>query len=98
MIGICCPTNSLDEYFNPPPRVCFSGSYSCCSTDMQSDQVYLRQLLLLKLAPSASTSSIIQETLSSVISKGVEEQSQPAHFVDDPFLDILTSEPSFQKS
>ncbi|GJY55372.1 retrovirus-related pol polyprotein from transposon TNT 1-94 [Tanacetum coccineum] len=44
-------------------------------------------------APSASTSSIIQETLSSVISKGVEEQSQPAHFVDDPFLDILTSEP-----
>ncbi|GJS56620.1 putative ribonuclease H-like domain-containing protein [Tanacetum coccineum] len=49
-------------------------------------------------ALSASTSSTIQETHSLVISEGVEEQSQPAHFVDDPFLDILTLEPSSQES
>ncbi|GJR86709.1 hypothetical protein Tco_0210720 [Tanacetum coccineum] len=49
-------------------------------------------------APSTSTSLTIQETQSLVIYEGVEEQSQPAHFVDDPFLDILTSEPSSQES
>ncbi|GKB68328.1 retrovirus-related pol polyprotein from transposon TNT 1-94 [Tanacetum coccineum] len=39
-------------------------------------------------APSTSTSSTIQETQSPVIFEGVEEQLQPAQFVDNPFLDI----------
>nr|GEU69132.1 integrase, catalytic region, zinc finger, CCHC-type, peptidase aspartic, catalytic [Tanacetum cinerariifolium] len=49
-------------------------------------------------APAASTSSTIQVTQSPVISKGVEEQLQPTHFDNDPFLDVLTSEPSSQES
>ncbi|GJT59813.1 hypothetical protein Tco_1003346 [Tanacetum coccineum] len=44
-------------------------------------------------APAARTSSTIQETQSLVISKCVKEQLQPAQFNNDPFLDILTSEP-----
>ncbi|GJZ06875.1 retrovirus-related pol polyprotein from transposon TNT 1-94 [Tanacetum coccineum] len=50
------------------------------------------------VAPSASTSSTIRETQSPVISEGVEEHLQQAPFVDDPFLNILTSEPSSQES
>ncbi|GJY56271.1 hypothetical protein Tco_0455386 [Tanacetum coccineum] len=45
-----------------------------------------------------STSLTIQETQSLVNSEGVEEQLQPTQLVDDPFLDILTSEPSSQES
>ncbi|GJW82002.1 hypothetical protein Tco_0145977 [Tanacetum coccineum] len=87
----------FDEYFNPPPSVVSpvpaaaaprpadtAGSPSSTSID--------------QAAPSTITSSTIQETQSLVISKGVEEQSQPTYFVDDPFLDILTSEPSSQES
>ncbi|GJT75700.1 retrovirus-related pol polyprotein from transposon TNT 1-94 [Tanacetum coccineum] len=49
-------------------------------------------------APSTSTSLTIQETQSPDISERVEEQVQQAPFDDDPFLDILTSEPSSQES
>ncbi|GJU07281.1 retrovirus-related pol polyprotein from transposon TNT 1-94 [Tanacetum coccineum] len=48
--------------------------------------------------PSASTSSIIHETQSPVIFKGIEEQLQPVQLVDDPFLDLRTSEPSSHES
>ncbi|GJR82538.1 retrovirus-related pol polyprotein from transposon TNT 1-94 [Tanacetum coccineum] len=48
--------------------------------------------------PSASTSSTQEQLLSPVISKGVEEQLQPAQFDNDPFQDILTKEPNSQES
>ncbi|GKE03397.1 hypothetical protein Tco_1395415 [Tanacetum coccineum] len=51
-----------------------------------------------KVVPSASTSSTIHETLSSVISEGVKEQIQPPQFVNDPFLDLLSLEPSSHES
>ncbi|GJZ75552.1 hypothetical protein Tco_0640017 [Tanacetum coccineum] len=67
----------FDEYFNPPPSVVslaptttaprpadLIGSPSSTSVD--------------QAAPSASTSSTIQETQSPVIPDGVEEQFQPA--------------------
>nr|GEV66641.1 copia protein [Tanacetum cinerariifolium] len=43
------------------------------------------------VAPFASTSSTIYEIQSPVITEGVEEQSQPTHFVDDPFLELRRS-------
>ncbi|GJU16113.1 hypothetical protein Tco_1144079 [Tanacetum coccineum] len=49
-------------------------------------------------APSASALSTIYETQSPVLSQGVEEQLQSAQFDNDPFQDILTSEPSSQES
>ncbi|GKE28698.1 retrovirus-related pol polyprotein from transposon TNT 1-94 [Tanacetum coccineum] len=80
----------FDEYLNPPPSVVSlvpvaaaprpadpTGSPSSTTID--------------QAAPSASTSSTIQEAQSPVNSEGVEEQLQPAQLVDDPFLDILTS-------
>ncbi|GKF71954.1 hypothetical protein Tco_0208068 [Tanacetum coccineum] len=87
----------FDEYFNSPssvvspvpaapaPRpVDLTGSPSLTSIDQD--------------APSTSTPLITHETQSTVIFEGVEEQLQPAPFDDDPFLDILTSEPSSQES
>ncbi|GJY63363.1 retrovirus-related pol polyprotein from transposon TNT 1-94 [Tanacetum coccineum] len=44
--------------------------------------------------PSASTLPTSPEIQSLVISEGVEEQLQPAQFDNDPFQEILTSEPS----
>ncbi|GJU40821.1 retrovirus-related pol polyprotein from transposon TNT 1-94 [Tanacetum coccineum] len=43
-------------------------------------------------APFTSTSLKIQEPQSPVISKAVAKRLQPTQLVDDPFLDILTSE------
>ncbi|GKD79455.1 hypothetical protein Tco_1342076 [Tanacetum coccineum] len=87
----------FDEYFNPPSSVVSlvrvaaalrpanpTGSPSSTSID--------------QAAPSTSTSSTIHETYSLVNSDGVEEPLQPAQLVDDPFIDILTSEPSSQES
>nr|GEV99600.1 retrovirus-related Pol polyprotein from transposon TNT 1-94 [Tanacetum cinerariifolium] len=83
----------FDEYFNPPPGVVSlvpvavaprpanpTGTPSSTSIDQD--------------APSSSTSSTIQETQSPVIYEDVEEQLQQAPFDDDPFLNILTSEPN----
>ncbi|GJW82076.1 hypothetical protein Tco_0146051 [Tanacetum coccineum] len=87
----------FDEYFNPPPSVVSlvrvaaaprladpTGSPSSTSID--------------QAAPSISTSSTIHETQSPLNSDGVEEPLHPAQLVDDPFLDIVTSEPSSQES
>ncbi|GJY96168.1 retrovirus-related pol polyprotein from transposon TNT 1-94 [Tanacetum coccineum] len=87
----------FDEYFNPPSSVVspvrvaaaprptdLIGSPSSASID--------------QAAPFASTSSTIHETQSLVNSDGVEESLQPTHLVDDPLLDILTSEPCSQES
>nr|GEV37801.1 retrovirus-related Pol polyprotein from transposon TNT 1-94 [Tanacetum cinerariifolium] len=87
----------FDEYFNPPPSVvslvpAAAALRPANPTDSPSSTT------IDQVAPSPSTSSTIQDIWSLVISKGVKEQSQPAHFVDDPFLDILTSEPSSQES
>ncbi|GJV78520.1 retrovirus-related pol polyprotein from transposon TNT 1-94 [Tanacetum coccineum] len=87
----------FDEYFNPLPSIVSPVPVAAAlrladlttspsSTSIDQD------------APSNSTSSTIQETQSLVISEGVEEQSQQASSNDDPFLDILTSEPSSHES
>ncbi|GJT61790.1 retrovirus-related pol polyprotein from transposon TNT 1-94 [Tanacetum coccineum] len=85
------------EYFNPSPSIVSlipaavaqrpaNPTGTPLSTSVEHD------------APVASTSSTIQETQSQVIFEGVKEHSQQAPFDDDPFLDILTSEPSSQES
>ncbi|GJR60871.1 retrovirus-related pol polyprotein from transposon TNT 1-94 [Tanacetum coccineum] len=82
----------FDEYFNPSPSVVSPVPATAApkpadptgtplSTSIEQDEL------------ASSTSSKIQETQSPVISEGVEEQLQQAPFDDDPFLDILTSEP-----
>ncbi|GJR75152.1 integrase, catalytic region, zinc finger, CCHC-type containing protein [Tanacetum coccineum] len=48
----------------------------------------------IKHAPATSTLSTTQETQSLVITEGVEKQLQPAQFNNNPFLNILTSEPN----
>ncbi|GKG49627.1 hypothetical protein Tco_0518401, partial [Tanacetum coccineum] len=72
----------FDEYFNPPPSVVSlvlapaDPTGTPLSTSVEQD------------APTASTSSIIQETQSLVLFEGVEEELQQAPFDDDPFLNI----------
>nr|GEX27208.1 retrovirus-related Pol polyprotein from transposon TNT 1-94 [Tanacetum cinerariifolium] len=87
----------FNEYFNPPPSVVSlvpaAAALRPTNTIALPSSTFIDQVTL-----SASTSSTIQETESLVISEGVEEQSQPTHFVDDPFLDILTLEPSSRES
>ncbi|GJY97835.1 hypothetical protein Tco_0514745 [Tanacetum coccineum] len=68
----------FDEYFNPPPSVVSlvlapaDPTGTPLSTSVEQD------------APTASTSSIIQETQSLVLFEGVEEELQQAPFDDDP--------------
>ncbi|GKA63201.1 retrovirus-related pol polyprotein from transposon TNT 1-94 [Tanacetum coccineum] len=77
----------FDEYFNPPPSVA-SLVLAAAGPTSSSSSITIDQA-----APFASTSSTIQETRSLVNSEGVKEQLQPTQLVNDPFLDILTSEP-----
>ncbi|GJS77244.1 retrovirus-related pol polyprotein from transposon TNT 1-94 [Tanacetum coccineum] len=86
-------TISSGLFFNPPPSVV---SLVCVvATPRPADlTVSPSSTSIDKVAPSASTSSTIHETQSLIISKGVEEQIQPLQFVDDPFLDLPTPEPS----
>ncbi|GKC00598.1 hypothetical protein Tco_0986734 [Tanacetum coccineum] len=83
----------FDEYFNPSPSVVspvpatatprpIDPTSTPLSTSIEQDTLV------------ASTSSTTQETQSLIISEGVEGQLQQVPFDDDPFLDILTSEPS----
>ncbi|GJZ27751.1 hypothetical protein Tco_0572398 [Tanacetum coccineum] len=87
----------FDEYFNPPPSVV--SLVLVAAAPRPANPTGSPSLTsIYQDTPSASTSSITQETQSPFISKGVEEQLQLAQLVDDPFLDILTSEPSSQES
>ncbi|GJY93735.1 retrovirus-related pol polyprotein from transposon TNT 1-94 [Tanacetum coccineum] len=87
----------FDEYFNPPPSVVSPAHVT--SAPIHVDPTGSPILTFIDQAtPSASTSSTIQETQSPVTSKGVVEPLQPSQFVDDPFLNILTSELSSQES
>ncbi|GJX96199.1 hypothetical protein Tco_0351997 [Tanacetum coccineum] len=87
----------FDKYFNPPPSVV--SPVPTAAAPRPADPIGSPSSTSIdQVAPSASTSSTIQETQSPVISEGVKEQLQPAQFIDDPFLDILTSEPSSQES
>ncbi|GJW15062.1 retrovirus-related pol polyprotein from transposon TNT 1-94 [Tanacetum coccineum] len=87
----------FDEYFNPTPSVV--SLVPASATPRPADLTGSPSLTFIdQAAPSASTSSTIQETQFLVISEGVKEQTQPAHFVNDPFLDILTSELNFEES
>ncbi|GKD37677.1 retrovirus-related pol polyprotein from transposon TNT 1-94 [Tanacetum coccineum] len=82
----------FDEYFNPPPTV-VSPVHAATAPSPADLTGSPSSTFIDQDAPSTSTSLTIQETQSPVTSEGVEEQSQPAQLVDDPFLDILTSKP-----
>ncbi|GJR18261.1 retrovirus-related pol polyprotein from transposon TNT 1-94 [Tanacetum coccineum] len=87
----------FDESFNPPPSVV--SPIPAATAPRHADLAGSPSLTSIdQAAHSASTSSTIQEIQSLVIYEGVEEQLQPAHLVDDPFLNILTLEPSSQES
>ncbi|GJZ23730.1 retrovirus-related pol polyprotein from transposon TNT 1-94 [Tanacetum coccineum] len=82
----------FDEYFNPPPNVVFpvlAGAAPRPADPISSPS----STSIDQNAPSTGTSSTIHETQSLFIYEGVEEQLQQAPFDDDPFLDILASEP-----
>ncbi|GJW52701.1 retrovirus-related pol polyprotein from transposon TNT 1-94 [Tanacetum coccineum] len=87
----------FDEYFNPLPSVVSPVPTATAPRPVDLTDSPL-STSIDQATRSASTSSTIQETQSLVISKGVEEQLQPAQLVDDPFLNILTSEASSQES
>ncbi|GJV56842.1 retrovirus-related pol polyprotein from transposon TNT 1-94 [Tanacetum coccineum] len=85
-------TISSGLYFNPPPSVVYlvrvvATSRPAYLTDLPSSTS------IDQAAPFVSSSSTIHETQSLVIFEGVEDQLQTALLVDDPFLDILSSEP-----
>ncbi|GKA69560.1 retrovirus-related pol polyprotein from transposon TNT 1-94 [Tanacetum coccineum] len=84
----------FDEYFNPPPSVVSPVPVVTAPRPADPTGSPL-STTIDQVAPSASTSSTIQETQSPVISEDVVELT---HFVGDLFLDILTSVPSSQES
>ncbi|GJX82446.1 retrovirus-related pol polyprotein from transposon TNT 1-94 [Tanacetum coccineum] len=87
----------FDGYFNTPPSVVSLVPETAAPRHV--DPIGSTSLTsIVQAAPSASTSSTMQETQSLVITEGVEEQLQQVQIVDGPFLDILTSEPSSQES
>ncbi|GJR72533.1 retrovirus-related pol polyprotein from transposon TNT 1-94 [Tanacetum coccineum] len=87
----------FNDYFNPPPSVV--SLVPAVATPRPADPTDLPSSTSIdQVAPSASTSSTIQETQSLIISEGVKEQLQLTQLIDDPFLDIHTSEPSSQES
>ncbi|GJV70702.1 hypothetical protein Tco_1490697 [Tanacetum coccineum] len=87
----------FDEYFNTPPSVVSPVHVAAAPrpADLTSSP---SSTSIDQVAPFESTSSTIHKTQSLVICEGVEEKLEYAQLVDDPFLDILTSKPSFHKS
>ncbi|GKD98453.1 hypothetical protein Tco_1382350 [Tanacetum coccineum] len=87
----------FDEYFNTPPSVVSPVHVAAAPrpVDLTSSP---SSTSIDQVAPFESTSSTIHEIQSPVICEGVEEKLQYAQLVDDPFLDILTSKPSFHES
>ncbi|GJX44408.1 hypothetical protein Tco_0261084 [Tanacetum coccineum] len=86
-----------DEYFNPPPSVVSLVPTTAAPRPVEPTSLP-SSTSIDQVVPFASTSSTIQETQSLVIFEGFEEQLQPAQFDNDPFLEILTSEPCSQES
>ncbi|GJU68615.1 retrotransposon protein, putative, unclassified [Tanacetum coccineum] len=83
----------FDECFNPPPSI-VSLVY-VAAPPKPVDLTGSPSLTLIDQAtPSASTSSTMHETQYPVNYNNFEEPLQPAQLIDDPFLDILTSEPN----
>ncbi|GJX43944.1 hypothetical protein Tco_0260620 [Tanacetum coccineum] len=83
----------FDEYLNPPPS--FVSLAHAVAAPRHADLTGSPSSTSIDQAvPSAGTSSTIQEIQSPVISEGVKEQLQPTQFDNDPFLNILTLEPS----
>ncbi|GJV82187.1 retrovirus-related pol polyprotein from transposon TNT 1-94 [Tanacetum coccineum] len=81
----------FDEYFNPSPSVV--SPVPAAAAPRPADPTSSPSSTSIdQVAPFVSTLSTIQETQSLVISKGVAKRLQPTQLVDDPFLDILTSE------
>ncbi|GKD16207.1 retrotransposon protein, putative, ty1-copia subclass [Tanacetum coccineum] len=86
----------FDKYFNPLQSVVSPVPIAASSRPVDPSGTPLS--ISIKHAPATSTLSTTQETQSLVITEGVEKQLQPAQFNNNPFLNILTSEPSFQES
>ncbi|GJT13457.1 retrovirus-related pol polyprotein from transposon TNT 1-94 [Tanacetum coccineum] len=95
MIGICC-SNECSMSILILYQVLLLQFMQLLLQDLLIRPVHLRQLQLTKLHPLRVLHQ--QYKKHSLISDGVEEQLQPAQLVDDPFLDILTSEPSSRES
>ncbi|GKA11179.1 retrovirus-related pol polyprotein from transposon TNT 1-94 [Tanacetum coccineum] len=83
----------FDEYFNPPPSIVSPVLTAAAPRPADPTGTPLSTSVEQNTL-AASTSSTTQETQSLIISEGVKGQLQQAPFNDDPFLDILTSEPS----
>ncbi|GKA97253.1 retrovirus-related pol polyprotein from transposon TNT 1-94 [Tanacetum coccineum] len=87
----------FNEYFNPSPSVV--SPVRVAAAPRPADPTGSPSLTSInQVAPSTSTSSTKHKTQSLVNSDDVKEPLQPVQLVDDPFLDILTSEPSSQES
>ncbi|GJS53790.1 hypothetical protein Tco_0627152 [Tanacetum coccineum] len=87
----------FEEYFNPPPSVV--SPVRIDAAPRPADPTGSPSSTTInQAAPFTSTSSTIHETQSPVIFEGVEKQLQPTQHVDDPFLDLLSSELSSHES
>ncbi|GKB96820.1 retrovirus-related pol polyprotein from transposon TNT 1-94 [Tanacetum coccineum] len=82
----------FDEYFMPPLKV-ISRMLPAVSLVNDHTTGTPSSTVIDQDAPSASTSPTSTETQSLVISQGIEEHLLPTQFDNDPFHDILTSEP-----
>nr|GEV32243.1 hypothetical protein [Tanacetum cinerariifolium]GEV35039.1 hypothetical protein [Tanacetum cinerariifolium] len=87
----------FDEHFQLSPNVvsCVLPVVALISADTISTPL---STSIDQDAPYASTSPTSHETQSPVISKGAEEQLQPAQFDNDPFKNVFTLKPSYVKS
>ncbi|GJR01380.1 retrovirus-related pol polyprotein from transposon TNT 1-94 [Tanacetum coccineum] len=90
----------FDEYFDPPPSVVFL--IRIAAAPRPADQIGSPSSTFIdQAAPSASTSSTIQESQSPVIPFGVEEQFhdiEVAHLDNNPFFGVPIPEPSVLKN
>ncbi|GKC72008.1 retrovirus-related pol polyprotein from transposon TNT 1-94, partial [Tanacetum coccineum] len=90
----------FNEYFNPQPSV--ASSVPAVVTLDPADSTGLPTSTSVDQdAPSLSTSQTHQETLSTVILSGVEEEYHDIKVVDldnDPFLGVLIPEPNSKES
>ncbi|GJU65473.1 reverse transcriptase [Tanacetum coccineum] len=90
----------FDDFSNPPPSVVspIRVATALRPTDLTGSP---SSTLIDQAAPSASTSSTIQETQSLVIPSGVEEQFHDidvAHLDNDPFFCVPIPEPNSEET
>nr|GEU52310.1 retrovirus-related Pol polyprotein from transposon TNT 1-94 [Tanacetum cinerariifolium] len=104
--ALCYPTNDSEDLGKMKPKANLGISLAMLQQRKLTESIRDGPIWLWKLyttplstsieqdTPAASTSSTTQETQSLVIHDGVDEQLKSATFNNDPFQDVLTSEPS----